>query len=91
MSNKCPDKIKAAWAFRVYGNKWFFRVIHSLVFQAHVLFAIADYDDDGIVSEQDIGKVIDQLTSGTDPTRVLEFEEKQKIARVVRGELIEKK
>lgn len=44
----------------------------------------ADYDDDGVVSEGDITKVIDQLTSSSDdPSRLLEPEEKQRIARVV--------
>lgn len=55
-------------------------------FHAHFIEFVTDYDDDGVVSERDISRVIDQLTSGTDPSRVLEPEEKEKIARVVRTE-----
>lgn len=83
MSDKCPDKVKAAWAFRVYGTLYYSSgaIKRGLDISGLVLFA--DYDDDGIVSEEDIVTVIDQLTTGSDPTRVLEPEEKQKIARVV--------
>lgn len=81
MSDKCPDKVKAAWAFRVYGT-----LKTRPRFHAHFIEFVTDYDDDGVVSERDISRVIDQLTSGTDPSRVLEPEEKEKIARVVRKE-----
>lgn len=95
MSDKCPDKVKAAWAFRVYGNQIF--IINEFVilyFQINNILEtrgcdyninkyFLDVDDDGVVGEEDIMRVIDQLTSGTDASRVLDIEEKSRIAKVV--------
>lgn len=55
MSEKCPDSVKAAWAFRILGKNTF------LVFQL-LNVVISDFDGDGYVGEEDLAQVIQRLT-----------------------------
>lgn len=36
MSNKCPDKVKAAWAFRIYGKKYILYIHIPTVYYSYI-------------------------------------------------------
>ncbi|XP_050312457.1 calcium and integrin-binding protein 1-like [Anthonomus grandis grandis] len=57
MSEKCPDNVKAAWAFR-----------------------ILDFDEDGLIGEEDLARVIDRLTQHSG---YLTEEEQQHIIKIL--------
>ncbi|XP_018329410.1 calcium and integrin-binding protein 1-like [Agrilus planipennis] len=50
-------------------------------------FKILDFDDDGEVGEEDLYTVIDRLTKGNDPARVIDPNDKHHIVSVILKEL----
>lgn len=79
MSDKCPDKVKAAWAFRVYGMYLLVQILGS----SETFPLLLDYDEDGAIGAEDIMRVIDQLTREPEPSRIIDEEGKMRIVKVV--------
>lgn len=71
-------EVKALWAFRVYGEEFYFTGANEVILNFFLSFA--DFDEDEKITQNDIFKIADRLVLN----HFIDSSAKEKICEVVR-------